>query len=217
MKPNTSNNDEHEPLKILELFCGTKSFSKVAEEQGHRCFSIDNNPKFNPSLCISVMDLSINDIPFKPDIIWASPPCQCFSVASIGRNWKGNYEPKRDETKVAIELVKTTLDLIKELKPKFWVIENPRGVLRKMDFMQELPRTTVCYCQYGDTRMKPTDLWNNFGFKGKMCRNGNTDHISAPRGSRTGTQGLKDAVHRGIVPHKLCEDILKEVIKEKTK
>ena len=28
-------------MKILELFCGTKSFTKVAEERGHQTFTVD--------------------------------------------------------------------------------------------------------------------------------------------------------------------------------
>jgi hypothetical protein len=198
-------------IKILELFCGTKSFSKVAESLGYEIYTMDNNKSLNPDLCINILDLKLKMIPFQPDIIWASPPCQCFSVASIGSNWKGNYEPKREETKIAIEIVKKTLKIIKELKPKYWIIENPRGVLRKMNFMKDLPRTSVCYCQYGDTRMKPTDLWNNFNFKGLMCKNGNPDHISAPRGSKTGTQGLKGAKERGIIPERLCLEIIKKI------
>jgi len=196
-------------MKILELFSGTESFSKVAREQGHETFTIDNNMEFKPNLCINILNLKITDIPFKPDFIWASPPCTCFSVASIGSSWIGNYHPKRVETALAMAYVLKTLWLIKELKPKYWIIENPRGVLRKMGFMENLPRTTACYCQYGDSRMKPTDLWNNFGFKGKMCKNGNPDHISAPRGSKTGTQGLKGNKERSIVPRELCLEILK--------
>jgi len=201
-------------MRVLELFCGTKSFSKVAEEKGDECFTIDIEKRFNPTLCIDIMDFKVEMLNgFKPDMIWASPPCQCFSVASIGSNWIGNYQPKRKETKEAIKIIKKTIQIIKELKPKYWIIENPRGVLRKMDFMKELPKTTVCYCKYGDTRMKPTDLWNNFEFKGKMCKNGNPDHISAPRGSKTGTQGLRGAKERGVIPKKLCKEILNNIDK----
>ena len=56
-----------------------------------------------------------------------------------------------------------------------------------------LPRYTVTYCQYGDNRMKPTDIWTNHPcpkFK-PPCKNGDPCHVSAPRGSQTGTQGLK--------------------------
>ena len=53
------------------------------------------------------------------------------------------------------------LKLIRELNPQYWFIENPRGGLRKMRFMKDLPRYTLTYCQYGDTRMKPTDIFTN--------------------------------------------------------
>jgi len=196
-------------MRILELFSGTASFSKVSRARGHETFTIDNNPKFNPDLCKDVMDLTLGDFPFKPDIIWASPPCTFFSVASIGKHWNEDHTPKTDEARLGMKIVKKTLEIIKELNPKFWIIENPRGKLRKLQFMQDLPRTTACYCKYSDTRMKPTDLWTNFGFEGKMCKNGNPCHISAPRGSKTGTQGLKGNMERSVVPEKLCVEIIK--------
>ena len=93
-------------------------------------------------------------------------------------------------------------------------------MMRKMPFMQHLPRTTVTYCSYGDTRMKPTDIWSNnlislFNVDGwqprQMCFNGNNDcqHEAAPRGSRTGTQGLKCAYTRSKIPKELCKEIIK--------
>jgi len=62
-------------MKILELFAGTGSFSKVAKARGHEVFTVDNCKKFNPDLWMDVLHLDISMIPFKPDIIWASPPC----------------------------------------------------------------------------------------------------------------------------------------------
>lgn len=79
-----------------------------------------------------------------------------------------------------------------------------------MDFMQGLPRYTVTYCQYGDMRMKPTDIWTNHPnprFK-PPCHNGDSCHVKAPRGARTGTQGLKGAKDRSVIPVGLCEHIV---------
>ena len=198
-------------MRVLELFSGTESFSKVARELGHECTTIDNNPKFNPDICMDILDL--NPKQFRKgyfDLIWASPPCTTFSIASVGHHWN-NHKPKTEECKKGIKILEKTVKLIKYLEPKFWIIENPMCMTRTLEIMKPLPRTTVTYCQYGDSRMKPTDLWNNFGFIGKRCKNGDKCHVSAPRGSRTGTQGLKNATERGKVPRELCLEILKEV------
>jgi len=125
-------------MKVLELFSGTKSFTKECLKHGWECFTIDNNCKLNPDLCKDILDLTIQDIPFKPDIIWASPPCTCFSVASIGTHWTGGkkgYVPKSDNCKVALQIIEKTLDIIKEIDPQFYIIENPRGVMRKLSIV----------------------------------------------------------------------------------
>lgn len=78
-----------------------------------------------------------------------------------------------------------------------------------MDFMKGLYRYTVTYCQYGDTRMKPTDIWTNHPnpqFK-LPCKNGDDCHEKAPRGSHTGTQGLKNSKERAVIPKELCDHI----------
>jgi hypothetical protein len=197
-------------MKILELFCGTKSFSKVAQERGHEVFTIDNDPQHNPDLCIDILDFDVSMLrDFKPDVVWASPPCTTFSVASIGKHWNKDGTPKTEEAKKGLEILRKTREIIFHLKPQYFIIENPRGMMRR--FMGKQYRTTVTYCQYGDTRMKPTDLWNNFGFVGKKCKNGDKCHISAPRGSKTGTQGIKGSIQRGVIPPKLCKEILENL------
>jgi hypothetical protein len=58
--------------------------------------------------------------------------------------------------------------------------------------------------------MKPTDIWTNHPnpmFK-PMCKNGDTCHVAAPRGSKTGTQGLKGSKERSVIPRLLCEHIV---------
>ena len=151
----------------------------------------------------------------RPTIIWASPPCTTYSVSAIYRHReqdsRGNLLPKSSEARLSDQLVQHMLELIRELQPKAYFIENPRAALRKMDFMQDLPRYTVTYCQYGDERMKATDIWTSHPdpqFK-PPCNFGADCHVSAPRGSQTGTQGLKNAKERAMIPVKLCEHIAK--------
>lgn len=209
-------------MKVLELFSGTCSFSKVAKERGHETFTVEIEPSFKPDLCINILDLDAGEILKKfgrPDFIWASPPCTCFSVASIRHYWKDG-KPKNEKTLEAIKIVKKTIELIEELQPRYFVIENPRGMLRKQDFMNKFNRATVTYCQYGAKTQKPTDLFNNISEwkPRKMCSPGSNCHERASRGSKNGIQGInnsfsdlgsKGKVLRAIVPSELCLEILR--------
>lgn len=205
-------------MNILELFAGSRSIGKEAENLGMNVFSSDINNFKDIDYVIDILNFDINKVPFKPDVIWASPPCTGFSVAAFGHHWTGGknaYVPKTDTAKLGIQIVEKTLEIIDYLKPEFWFIENPRGMLRKMPMMQKLKLNTITYCQYGDDRMKPTDIWTNSDkwIPRKMCKNGDKCHISAPRGSRTGTQGRINAYERSKIPNQLCREILKSTIK----
>lgn len=205
-------------MKILELFCGTKSISNAFKERGYEVYTVDWEKGFSPDLAIDIELLTVKDI-IKlcggyPDIIWASPDCTSYSIAAIShhrvREANGNLVPKSDYAKKCDRVNMHVLDLIAELKPKYYFIENPRGGMRKMNFIKGLYRYTVTYCQYGDKRMKPTDIWTNHpnpNFK-PTCKNGDKCHEAAPRGSRTGTQGVKGSKERSRIPKALCEHIV---------
>jgi len=201
-------------MKIIELFCGTKSFSKVAEERGHETFTIDFEKSFNPDLCIDILNFDVSMLPenFRnPDVIWSSPPCTTFSCASLGHHWK-DKKPITKEAETGLKIIEKTISIIKQLNPKYFFIENPMGMLRIQEMMQQFKRQTVTYCQYGDTRMKPTDIWSNCDcWIGKRCKYKSPCHIRTPRGSHTGTQGLKNSTERGKIPYALCKEILEAV------
>lgn len=206
-------------MKVLELFAGTQSIGKEFKARGHKVFSVEWDKDFeNISLYADISTLTAKEILEKfghPDVIWASPDCTTFSVAAISKHRKrnpknGNLEPISDYAKFCDTTDQHVLELIKELNPTFFFIENPRGAMRKMKWMQGIPRYTVTYCQYGDTRMKPTDIWTNHPdpqFK-PPCKNGDPCHMRAPRGSRTGTQGLKGAKERARIPEQFCKHIV---------
>jgi len=208
-------------MKVLELFSGTESFSKVARKRGHETFTVDIDDRFEPDLCKDILDLKIEDIPQEfqePHVMWNSPPCFAMSVASISNHWKdvgGRRKYDSERCKLGIQLLNRTLSLINLINPKYWIIENPRAMMRKLPIMEHITRTTVWYCKYQphlepeNRTPKPTDLWNNFGFDGKSCKNGNREcHGYNPRGSSNGTQGRKNSKERAVVPERLCKDIL---------
>lgn len=203
---------------ILDLFCGTKSISNAFKERGHTVYTVDWDKQFQPTLAIDIGTLTKEDVinlcGCVPDVIWASPDCTTYSVAAISkhrwRDWDGNLCPATDYAKKCDEINKHLIALIKELNPKYFFIENPVGGLRKMNFMQGIPRYTVTYCQYGERRQKPTDIWTNHPkpeFK-PPCKRGSPCHDAAPRGARTGTQSLKNKIEKARIPVALCEHIV---------
>jgi len=211
--------------KVLELFSGSRSIGKIADLMGHEVFSVDITDFPNTDLVKDILDVVPGDIPWVPDMIWASPPCTFFSVASIGYHWNKDNTPKTENAVLGVKIVDHTIELIRffeRANPNMiWYMENPRGKLRKLPVVSSLHRTTVWYCKYGDKRAKPTDIWSNnifdptlFGngkwVPRKECKNGNKDchHESAPRGSQTGTQGVKGNYLRSQVPEELCTEIL---------
>jgi hypothetical protein len=203
-------------MKTLELFCGTKSFTRVARIYADETTTTDIDGRFNPDIVSDVWNLTFNEGEF--DVVWASPPCEGFSVASIGKHWNADHTPKTDKAIQSLELVEKTISLIRAINPTYWFIENPRGKLRKVigRYLQDLDykRETISYCRYGDTRMKPTDIWTNavvWNPVNKMCSNYNTDHESARRGSSTGTQGLQSYELRSVIPPLLFREIFDSI------
>lgn len=212
-------------MKVLELFAGTRSIGKAFEKQCHEVYSIEWNKDFdNIDWYEDISKITAQDIIDRfghPDVIWASPDCATFSIAAISHHRRknketGNLDPISDYAKFCDKVDQHVLQLIEELQPKYWFIENPRGGLRKMTWMQGLPRYTLTYCKYetdkpiSERRMKPTDIWTNHPNPNFIppCKNGDPCHAPAPRGSRTGTQGIKGSVDRSRIPDKLCEYIV---------
>ena len=211
-----------ENLKLVELFAGSRCVGKAGEELGMKVFSADWQPFDNIDFVGDIENMEISDVPFVPDVVWASPDCTTYTIAAISTHRNGT-EPKSDYAKKCDQVNRHFISLIKqwlEINPnlKFY-IENPRGMLRKMPFMQEFKRHTVWYCQYGDDRAKPTDIWTNNDewLPRPICHNGNKNchHQPAPRGSKTGTQGRKGSYNRSMIPHQLCIEVLSAVGKIK--
>jgi hypothetical protein len=221
-------------MKVLELFAGTRSIGKEFEKAGHEVYSIEWDESHpNIDWYTDISNVRVEDIISRfgyPEIIWCSPDCTTYSIAGISHHRyqekTGNLAPYSEYAKFCDHVNQHVLGLIDSLKPKYYFIENPRGGFRKMDFIQDYPRYTVTYCQYYNRndyphltdeeaenmrRMKPTDIFTNHPnpqFK-PICKNGMPCHVTARRGARTGTQGIKNKIDKSTIPSELCRHIVK--------
>ena len=124
-------------------------------ELGWEVVSLDLDPSAEPTICTDVCSWEPMPV-FAPgyfDMIWASPPCAEYSRALTRR-------PRRVEEgdRAAVR----TLELIRDLRLRFWCIENPQtGLLKRWPFMANLPLSDVTYCKYGFAYKKATRLWRN--------------------------------------------------------
>jgi site-specific DNA-cytosine methylase len=158
------------------------------------------------------------DIEVVSDKVWTD--CNCVDM--FGERKKAYpLKPYRQipvtvKAELGIAMVKHTIDLIEAVNPRYFTIENPRAMLRKMAIVQHLDMKTVTHCLYGDpSRMKPTDLWGGFppDFEARHCKNGDTCHVAAPRGARTGTQALSGTPESAMVPIGISTEMLAAIEK----
>lgn len=186
----------------------------IIEAMGHEYITMDYDGKFNPNIAVDVFEFDIDKYG-RFDFIWASPPCESFSVSSIGHHWHRGGIPKTDNAIYAKKLLAKTLEIIRHANPYAYLIENPMGMMRKMPELFMVPRSTVTYCQYGDFRMKPTDLFGVVpGWTPRpACHKGDPCHVAAPRGSRTGTQGMRSYADKSVVPIDLWVEIINAIAK----
>ncbi len=148
--------DMSDGLRVVDLFSGLGGFSAAFLDRGWKVYRYDNDPQFERIPCtllVDVMDMKPSDLP-DADMILASPPCVHFSCAAAWRYWEdGRPKPEVQES---VNLVNHALALIEAKAPRYWVLENPVGLLRKL---LGLPAVTTYWAAWGMPYLKPTDLW----------------------------------------------------------
>jgi len=198
---------------MLDLFSGLGGASRaMQEDEKWEVITVDINPKFNPTICADILELTPKD--FKKyghfDLIWASPPCTYFSIARQPPSWRIENGlpplPEHKECAHAVYLIFHTLYIINALEPDWWFLENPKGFLRSI---LGKPAGTVDYCQYGHEYKKPTDLWGKHppSFIYKRCKGNGCHHIPTPNSWPT----LRNPAKRAEVPYDLSKAIKESV------
>ena len=171
-------------MRILELFSGTNSVGKVAKELGHTVVSLDISPKYSPDFVADIIDFDFSEKWPKGyfDFVWASPPCEKYSIAPC-QLFSADERAGRAEEGNAI--TRKTLEVIEYFEPTHFAIENPHSsLIWKQNILDHLPKQKVSYCMYGFPYRKHTFICSNVPFEPKVCRGdcGFVHHVKDAQG-----------------------------------
>lgn len=204
-------------MKVLDLFSGTGSATVSFSKRGHETYGIELDPTIplvpqaGTRIVANILQVARDPEGYldreiapgwRPDVIWAGPPCEGFSVASIGRHWEkdaggpGIHLPKHDTSRLGLKLLTAAVHIIDTLKPQVYFIENPVGMMRKAmpAHHPHIPAPQpVSYCQYGPIvahnadppevyARKDTDIFSNIDIAPRRCTVRGGTPITGPGG-----------------------------------
>ncbi len=206
--------------RLLEIFCGTKSLSKVFEKNDWEVYTIDIEKKYNPSECVNVLDWDYTK--FDKDYfnhIHLSPPC--IYMSQLQTCWYGRYKGKGNDKylftkelhleklKESDDLLYKCIEILDYFDNNTFTIENPyhnqfNSINNRNIFNYDY--TIVDYCMYNHPVKKPTIFYNNFNLDLKRCDKKHTH--TKWRDYASGTSPIEQ---RYMFPEELCNEILKQV------
>ena len=178
----------------IDLCAGLKGFSQAFEDsEDWDVISIEINKKQHPTIQADVCHLPLKKN-LKPDVLLASPPCQRFSIGMPTFPMLGVQK--------AMEIVGACFEAVAFLKPKYWLIENPKGRLR---WFVGTPKQTIRYSDYDLIYpvQKATDLWGNLPLP--MVK-----HIRMVKG-QVDIDLPRDRARRSKIPAGVSQAVLKAI------
>lgn len=153
-------------MRLLELFCGSKSVSKAVGHLFDEVINVDINPEYKPTICVNMLEWDYKVYPRGYfDVVWASPPCEHFSCLNHAR------PEKVPDLVLADSLVKKAIEIIDYFSPEKFFIENPQsGSLKEREYMECIPYIDLDYCQFSDWGYrKRTRIWTCIDKDSVLC------------------------------------------------
>ncbi len=105
----------------LDLYSGTGNATAAFRTAANWCVvTVDNvcDASRRPAVLADARRLPIEG---RIDFLWASPPCTEFSDA--------NARVPSVDRRPSLEHIFATLDAVRRLRPRFWILENVRGAI----------------------------------------------------------------------------------------
>jgi len=205
-------------MNIIELFAGSCSFSRVAKARGHNTFATDVKSMDGIDYACDILDFDVNQVPFIPNVIWASPDCAVWSKAAGALHFNSrSLQPKSPKAELAFRHIDKMIEVISfflKKNPKMlYFIENPEGrlnwVLRPNSLYSKIPGMAlkrITQSSYGRIIKKKTHIFTNCATwqprpldKRILHNNMKNNH---PGWSR------KDYYARAMIPAELCSEII---------
>lgn len=110
-----------ETMLILDLCAGLKGASQAMKERGWQVITLDIDPRFKCDITADVREWHYPAEFPRPDLIWASPPCDEFARESMPWSKTGKTPD--------MSIVLACKRIIEEAQPKYYVVENVRGAI----------------------------------------------------------------------------------------
>jgi hypothetical protein len=208
-------------MRLLEIFCGTKSIGKVFEKNDWEVYSVDIEKRFEPTECINIFNFNYKKFDKKHfNHIHFSPPC--IYMSQMQQSWYGRYKgrgenkylftpelhnEKLKESDLILHKVKEIIDYFNDIT---FTIENPyhnkfNNIINRN--ILNYPYEVVNYCMYDYPLKKPTAFLNNFDLKLKLCDKSHTH--TKYKIYCGGSSTPKDNVYK--IPELLCLEIFNQV------
>jgi len=108
-------------MMVLDLCAGLKGASQAMKERGWQVVTLDYDPRFGCDFTADVREWHYPAYLPRPDLIWASPPCDEFAREFMPWSKTGKVPD--------MSIVMACKRIIDEVQPRYWVIENVKGAI----------------------------------------------------------------------------------------
>ena len=201
--------------RLLSLFDGTGSLSRVFEQAGWEVQALDQDGKYGATIVTDIRKWKYQSEP-APDVLFAACPCEQYSIARTRARKPRDFELADSVVSKTWEIIEHFLNLNPDM---IWFIENPASSLlwgRRVSEPFSI-RVVLDFCSYGTMYRKRTKLATNSNYNPRplcdpktchACRDGK--HVKSAQKGPSGKNGSLDVCtldELHAYPKQLCQDI----------